>query len=256
MNLKLGIQTHSVREDFAADPQKTLKRLKEIGFEGVEIALSPASALPATFYKAALAEAGLACFGILVEWKDVQPDTLSATIAYAKEVGTDFIVIGSVPVPLVSTREDAMKAVDYMREVMKEVTPHGIAIGYHNHDSDFTSVVDGKPFFEYVFDGAPEDFIMLLDTGNAKAGGYDPEALLRKYPHRSPYLHIKGYSEKKKYLAYIGEDDLDWERIIDLAVSVGDSRVFNIEFGARADYVPFERAESGFRFVSEILKRK
>ena len=37
MNLKFGIQTHSIREDFAENPQKALMKVKEIGFDGVEI---------------------------------------------------------------------------------------------------------------------------------------------------------------------------------------------------------------------------
>lgn len=79
--------------------------------------------------------------------------------------------------------------------------------------------------------------------------------MLKKYPHRSPYLHIKGYSEEKKYLAYIGEDDIDWNDIIELAINTADSRIFNIEFGGRADYIPMERAESGAKYVKEILKK-
>ena len=101
----------------------------------------------------------------------------------------------------------------------------------------------------------PEEFIMLLDTGNTKAGGYEPYEILKKYPNKSPYLHIKGYSKEKGYLAYIGSDDIDWERIIELAVNNNGSRVFNIEFGSRADYIPFERAEAAFKVINPILKK-
>ena len=35
-NIKVGIQTHAVREDFAEDPAKTLKRIADIGYQGIE----------------------------------------------------------------------------------------------------------------------------------------------------------------------------------------------------------------------------
>ncbi|MBQ9975485.1 MAG: sugar phosphate isomerase/epimerase [Clostridia bacterium] len=256
MNLKLGIQTYTVREDFSENPEETMHRLKALGFDGIEINISPSSATrPASFFREGLKNADLECFGILVGWNDVQPDLLQGTIDYAKELGTDFIVIGSVPTSLVSTHEDAMKAVEYMCEILKVANSHSLKIGYHNHDTDFTHTINGKPFFEYVFDNTPKEFIMLLDTGNTKAGGYNPEEMLKKYPHRSPYLHIKGYSEEKKYLAYIGEDDIDWNNIIELAINTADSRIFNIEFGGRADYIPMERAEAAFKVIKPILKK-
>ena len=256
MNLKLGIQTYAVREDYSENPEETMHRLKALGFDGIEINISPSTAThPASFFREALKNADLECFGILVGWNDVQPDLLQGTIDYAKELGTDFIVIGSVPTNLVSTHDDAMKAVEYMCELLKVANMHSLKIGYHNHDTDFTHTINGKPFFEYVFDNTPKEFIMLLDTGNTKAGGYNPEEMLKKYPHRSPYLHIKGYSEEKKYLAYIGEDDIDWNNIIELAINTADSRIFNIEFGGRADYIPMERAESGSKYIKEILKK-
>ncbi len=35
-NIKIGLQTHSVREDFEADPVKALKRIADIGYQGIE----------------------------------------------------------------------------------------------------------------------------------------------------------------------------------------------------------------------------
>ena len=255
MDLKFGIQTYSIREDFAEDPQRALMKVKEIGFDGVEINLNISCAPSASFLKEVLDKTELECFGLLVGWNDMQPDSIDKTIKYAKEIGTNFIVIGSVPTSLVTTHYEAMVAVKYMCDILEKMNSCGILTGYHNHDIDFTHTIDGKPFFEYIFDNTPEEFIMLLDTGNTKAGGYEPHEILKKYPNRSPYLHIKGYSKEKGYLAYIGSDDIDWESVIELAVNNNGSRVFNIEFGSRANYIPFERAEAAFKVINPILKK-
>lgn len=111
-NIKLGLQVHSVREAFAENPEETLRRIKEMGFTGVEIPMDAVKSanggltkMPVSYYKKLLEEIGLECYGILTSWADVQPDKIQETIAYNKELGSSFLVIGSVPRDLVSNIE-------------------------------------------------------------------------------------------------------------------------------------------------------
>ena len=90
--IKLGLQVHSVREAFAEDPIGTLKRIKEMGYTGVEIPMGAITnanegltAKSAEFYKKALEDAGLECYGILTSWEAVQPDHIEQTIRYNNE---------------------------------------------------------------------------------------------------------------------------------------------------------------------------
>lgn len=257
---KLGLQIHSVREAFAEDPLSTLRRVKDMGYHGVEFPLGAITAAnegvadrPAEYYRELLERMGLECYGILTSWSAVQADRLEETLAFNDALGSPFLVIGSVPTAQVATMEQVRASIDTMKEVLTAINARGIVTGYHNHDSDFFHKVEGKTYFEHVFDAMPPEFVMLLDTGNAAAGGFDPIGLLEKYPHRSPFLHVKGHSAEKGYLAWIGQDDIDWKKLIAVAKTVGDSTVFDLEFGQRADYDPFERAEDGFRVLSEIL---
>lgn len=260
--IKIGLQIHSVREAFAENPRETLQRVKKMGYTGIELAMPEITGEnggtlieTAKMYKKTLAEIGLECYGVLVPWRNVQPDILRRTIEYNQVLGSSFLVIGSVPTVLVETIEEITEAVTYMQKLQKIMEAEGIVTGYHNHDSDFLHVVEGKTFFEHIFDAMPEDFVMLLDTGNALAAGYDAIPLLNKYPGRSPYLHIKGYSKEKGYLAYIGEDDFDWPAVFECAMKTCKARVFDIEFGQRGDYEPFERAQKGYEVVSGILQK-
>ena len=260
-NIKIGLQLHSVREDFKEDPINTLKRVKAMGYTGVEFSSGNITNMnenladkSAEFFKDALKEVGLECYGILTSWTNILPENIEETIKYNKEVGSPFLVIGSVPPDLVTNIEEANSAIEYMKEVLERLKKENITTGYHNHDTDFLNVIEGKTFFEHVFDNTPDDFVMLLDTGNAAAGGFDPIELIKKYPNRSPFLHIKGYSKEKGYLAYIGRDDLDWKEVVNCAREVGGAKVFDIEFGTRGDYEPFERAETNYKYVSELTK--
>ncbi len=261
--LKLGLEAYSVREAFQADPLDTLKRIKEMGYKGVEMTLSLLKSrgegvepLPISFYKDALAEVGLECYGILTSWADVQEENIESTIAIGRELGSPLLAIGSVPLKLIATAEEAKAAILRMQEVSEIMRAEGFIMGYHNHESDHKHVIEDKSFFEHVFDNLDDDFIMFLDTGNAAAGGADPIELIMKYPNRSPYLHVKGYSAAEGYLAYIGRDDIDWNKLIDVAVKVGGARVLDVEFGKRGDYDPFERAKNGFDVVNAIISAK
>jgi len=261
IDYKLGLQVHAVREDFAADPKRTMNRVREMGYTGIEIPKGSITSAneglidkSASFYRSAMAEEGLECYGLLTSWSDFKPENIGRTIELNRELGSGFLVIGSVPQDQVKTMDEVKAAIEKMQAALETLKAEGITTGYHNHDSDFFNVIEGKTFFEHVFDNTPDDFVMLLDTGNALAGGFESIPLLKKYPGRSPYLHVKGYSKEKGYLAYIGDDDFDWPEVLKCSVEVGGAQIFDVEFGKRADYDPFERAKSAFDVVSGILK--
>ena len=91
-----------------------------------------------------------------------------------------------------------------------------------------------------------------LDLGCG--GGRNAGELLKKYPHRSPFFHIKGYSEAEGYKAYVGRDDYDWNELLDLAINTGDAKIFNIEFGTKEDIDSWERAKFSIDAVLDVMK--
>lgn len=251
--LKLGLQMHAVREDFAENPAETLKKVAAMGYNGVEFHYPALNRTPQE-YKAMLDDAGLECYGTLVSWPDLQPDKLQQTIANHRALGTDKIIVGSVQPKVLDSEPDMpKKVVAYMNELYKTLTAEGFMTGYHNHDHDFTYTYNGQTFFEYIMDNTPEGFLMVLDTGNAYAGGGDPLALLKKYPNRTPILHIKGYGKENGYVTPVWEADLNWDAIISQAVNQG-AQFLDVEFGARGDYVPLERAAKSAAWLKEAIK--
>ncbi len=253
-DVKLGLQIYSLREAFAENPVDTINKIAGMGYEGIEFAHKMRES--ADFYRQILVEVEIECFGWLVGWDMVKPDVIMETIEYNRRLGSPFIVIGSIPTELISTKEELESVLNYMKTVQKMINDAGFYMGFHNHESDFLYKIDGKTLFEHIFDNMPESFIMLLDTGNAIAGGYNPAQLIQKHPHRSPFVHIKGYSKDKGYLAYIGDDDIDWIELIDAAICFGDVKSFSIEFGKRNGYDPFERAATSHERIRNLLSSR
>lgn len=249
--MKLGLQLHAVREGFAEDPLGTLRRVAAMGYEGVECNIF-AMNREIQVYEEALAETGLACFGCLASWNDLQPEALEKTMRYLKALKTQTLVIGNVDFQKLQSEADyPQKAVEHMKKVADVMRQEGIATGYHSHDGDFQHLVEGKPFYEWVFQQMPEDFLMVLDTGNIQGGGADPLEMIRKFPGRTSTAHIKGYSQAKGYVTPVWESELDWEAFFPLLLEEGGAQIIDVEFGMRGDYEPFERAELSLKWLKE-----
>jgi len=254
--IKLGLQMHAVREDFSISPSDTLKKVKKMGYQGVEFNYSALN-LSAAKYRAMLDECGLECFGVLVDWDNLKPDTLTKTMADVRILGTDKLIVGSVPKDVLTSEVDAhKKAVEYLNELYTTMTKLGFKTGYHNHDTDFEITYDGKSFFEYVMDNTPDEFMAVIDTGNAEAGGADSFELMKKYAERAQIVHIKGYSAEKKYVTPVWENDFELDKTVEFAVASDYTGYLDIEFGARGEYVPLERAARSCEWVLEHVGTK
>lgn len=254
--IKIGLQMHAVREDFSENPFETFKKIKNMGYDGVEFNYS-AMNLGASEYAEMLAEIGLECFGMLVDWDNLKPDRLCETMNYCHTLGTDKLIIGQVPLDELKKDIDAPKrALEYIIKLYDTLKGDGFTIGYHSHDTDFEVSYNDKTFYEYVMDNTADDFLMVLDTGNTVGGGGDPLKLIQKYPDRALILHIKGYSGKSKYLTPVWESDYDIENVITEAIESANTWYFDIEFGARGEYVPMERAEKSGKWLIEKTEKR
>ncbi len=252
MNAKIGLQIWALREDFVEEPYETLKKIKAMGYTGVELVSSKLTK-SASEYRAMLDEIGLECYGLLTGYKNLSAELLPETMELCRALGTDNIVIGSINFSELSESPDApVRIVKELCDIHDTLLKAGFNSGYHNHDSDFKNTVGDKSFFEFVLENTPDSFLMVLDTGNAVAGGGDPVALMKKYGNRAKIIHLKGYSEENKYLAPVWDCDYGIDEIVELALNNSTTEYIDIEFGARGEYDPTERAARSAKWLAAI----
>ena len=88
--LPVAVQVYSVREDAEKDFAGTMKKLKEIGYDGVELAglygLSPKEV------KDAIEAAGLVALSAHVPFRDLVAD-MEGVVSQYEEIGVKFIAI-------------------------------------------------------------------------------------------------------------------------------------------------------------------
>ena len=255
-NYKTALQVHSVREDFAEKPFETLAEIAKMGYDGIEFNYGARGEYTADQYRDALDEVGLRCYSAMGGWRDFSKENIDATAAYLSTLGVEHIVIGMVDFTVIDENPAMVEdVVAHMRWVNEHLTSLGFKSGYHAHDADYTHTVDGVPFYEYVMANTPSDFGMTVDTGNIMAGNGDPIACLKRFPHRSPVLHIKGYGEEKKYTTPVWESELDWTELFTTARDLADTEIFYIEFGARGGYDPKERAAKSCEWLKSWVEK-
>ena len=253
--INLGLQVHSVREAFAEDPAKTIERIAAMGYEGVELNLGALNHEP-QFYADALDRFGLKCFSAMGGMGQFSKENLENTVATCRVLGITDIVLGSVDGNRLKNEPEypaiAIAHMNYANEALEKV---GIRTGYHSHDMDSFRVEPDKSFYEMVMENTPDRFCMVVDTGNTMGGGDDPIALLKKFPGRSPILHIKGYSQAKGYTTPVWESEADMDELLTTAIDKCGTKTMVIEFGKRGDYEPFDRAEKSLIWLKETLAR-
>ena len=188
-SLPIGLQLYSVREDLSKDFYGTVKAVKEMGYDAVELSGLKDEWDPKEIKKM-IDEVGLICNSSHCPTADMEKD---GTFARYKEAGCDYIVI-----PWMSyggRNQRLQENLDLMYKLCEEAKKEGLTMLYHNHDFEFKKV-DGKCVLDIIYDFIPADLLKTeLDTCWVNFASFSPVEYLNKYAGRSPLVHIKDYWE-------------------------------------------------------------
>ena len=176
--LPVAVQVYSVRDDAAADFAGTMKKIKEIGYDGVELAglygLSPAQ------IKSAIEEAGLVPLSAHVPFQELAAD-MEGVVSQYQEIGVKFIAIPYLTEEDRPGGEKFEKNIEVFGEIAKVCKAHGIQTLYHNHDFEFAKMPNGQYALDYIYSSIPADLLQTeVDTCWFKVAGEDPAAFIKK----------------------------------------------------------------------------
>jgi len=190
MSIPVALQLYSVRDELENDFAGTLFKVKEMGYDGVE--LSGLNGKDPKMVKSAVDQAGLFVMSSHVPFREMQTDP-QKTVKDYKTAGCKYIVIPWMDtdrLPGGSSFTDMEKAI---RETGRIAHENGLTLLYHNHDFEFKRV-DGELILDLIYQSFPEEYLKTqIDTCWAKVGGVDPAEYIRKYKGRAPLVHIKDF---------------------------------------------------------------
>lgn len=205
-----ALQLYSVRDDLAADFKETLRKVKEMGYQGVEFAGLYNHSIEEV--KKMLEELGLTAISAHVPYTDMVKDPQKVMTDYAS-LGCKYIAVPYLEEPYRPGTEAYPEVVGNIKMLGAAAKEHGMMLLYHNHDFEFQKV-DGKNALDCLYESIPSDLLQTeIDTCWANVGGENPAEYVLKYRGRSPVVHLKDFvmpgKKPAKMYHLIGINDSD-----------------------------------------------
>ena len=219
--LPIAVQVYSVREEAEHDFAGTMKKLGEMGYDGVELAGLYGKS--AEEIRDSIKAAGLTAISAHVSYDELAGD-LEKTLQDYETIGCRYIVIpwlGEDRRFGTALYEETLKMLPVISEGCKK---HGMTLLYHNHDFEFAKTPDGTYVLDQLYAEVPADVLGAEpDTCWIKVGGPDPSEWLKKYSGRCPLVHVKDFRRREDGvdLLVLGEGEQDFPTLVKTAKECG-----------------------------------
>lgn len=199
MKFPIAIQLFSLRDEANADLYGTLKKVRAMGYEGIELA-GLCNHTPEEI-REMCAELSLTPVSAHIPYDDLLLDTKKTLADYAA-IGCRY---GAIPFLIPEHRpgtEQFPIVIENIRRFCVCAKQYGIQMLYHNHNFEFAKVGQ-KYALDIIYETLPGDLLQTeIDTCWVNAAGIDPSAYLLKYTGRSPLVHIKDFYGKESEEKY------------------------------------------------------
>lgn len=191
-SLPIGVQVYSVRDDAERDFKGTMKALKEMGYDGVELAglygMEPRKV------REILDEVGIPAISAHVPIVELKADPEGVLRTYREVIGCQYVAFPYLPAEMRYGTPAFADTMATLKQICEAAKKAGVTMLYHNHDFEFTRMEDGRYFFDYLYETIPADLLQTeIDTCWVNVAGEDPAACIRKYAGRCPLVHLKDF---------------------------------------------------------------
>jgi len=197
----VALQVYSVRDVAEKNFAETMRSVKAMGYDGVELAGT--YQLTVAEVKKILDEVGLELVSAHVNLDLLEDDAVLQ--AYA-DTGIRYVAIPWLTGP--QNAEELAAVIERIRNAGLRCKEKGMQLMYHNHDFEFKKI-DGQYILDaYYQQISPELLQTELDTCWVNVGGENPADYVRKYTGRAPVVHLKDFvgSKTENMYALIGTD--------------------------------------------------
>lgn len=220
--LGIGIQLYTLRDDMAADLEGTLRKVAELGYEGVEFA--GYYGYEAAKLRSLLDELDLKAIGSHVGTKNIQED-LQKEIDYIKTLGGQYLICPYVAEEDRDSEDKWKLLFDLFEKAGSEAKRQGLQFLYHNHAFEFEAEVDGQFVFDALYAAtSPENVQVELDVCWVQFAGQDPLSYISRYAGRLPLIHFKDFSRDEQGMIKtleLGQGEVPLNDVIAAATKAG-----------------------------------
>lgn len=264
----VGIQLYSVRGQMGTDALGTLKALSGIGYKYVE----HANYVDRKFYKYAPADFKkvLDDNGLLMHsghttmgkqhWDVARNDFTDAwkyTVEDAAIAGQKYVISPWLDQSMRNNMDDFKRYMDVFNKSGELCQKSGMKFGYHNHDFEFSAMLDGKKLYDLILANTdPKLVAQQLDMGNLYNGGAIAGDIVKQYPGRFELMHVKdeikstAANGEKYESTVLGKGIVNTREVTD-AGRKGGTTYFIIEQESYQGQNPLDAAKEDFAIMKE-----
>lgn len=183
----IALQLYTVRDFAVKDPRDTLQKIKEMGYNDVELA--GMYGLSAQEFRALLDEVGLRAVSAHVGYGDFKND-IDGTVDAYKTLGCKYVAIPWLDEHDLPGGENWAESKPLLQKIAAKLRESGIVPLYHNHDFEFKKLTNGEYILDAFFRELPE-FDTEIDSGWVAAVDLCPATYIKQYAGRCPLIHLK-----------------------------------------------------------------
>jgi sugar phosphate isomerase/epimerase len=248
-NIPVAVQMYTLREESEKDFAGTLKKVAELGFDGVEFA--GYGGLTAMEVKILLDDLGLQAAASHVPLEQLE-NNLSQVIEDMKILGSKYIVCPYL-MPDRRSEQDYRELISLLIQAGETCQREGITLCYHNHDFELERLSDGRMALEAIFDDTSIDQVKAeFDIYWLTKAGEKPVEWINRYKNRTPLIHLKDMTtDEEHFFAELGTGGVDLEAVLNAGEEAGvEWWVVEQDMSRRT---PFESIEISINYLKSKL---
>ena len=202
----IGLQLYSIRDSINRDVPAAIAKVSKMGYKFVE---------PADYNDGKIYGMEPSAFKALCDKNRLKilsshvgkelPDSASretimawwdACIAAHAEAGAIYLVQPFMGSGAYTSLDTLKRYCDYFNTIGEKCKAKGIRFGYHNHDRELSTKIDGQTIYDFMLTNTdPSKVFFEMDLYWMVVGGANPVDYFNKYPGRFELWHIKDKAE-------------------------------------------------------------
>jgi sugar phosphate isomerase/epimerase len=195
-------------------------------------------------------------------WDDTKKDFTDAwkfTVEDAATLGQQFVISPWLDEGMRSNVDDFKRYMDVFNKSGELCKKSGMKFGYHNHDFEFNTQLDGKRLYDLILQNTdPNLVIQQMDIGNMYGAGGRPLDLIKQYPGRFASMHVKdeiktgNAGEMGGYESTVlGAGVMQVKKVIAAARKSGGTIDFIVEQESYQDKTPLASAKEDYDMMKK-----
>jgi inosose dehydratase len=187
-------------------------------------------------------------------YNDIREDELDRVrraAGFGRSVGASTLVVGGGARRARGTTDaDYAALATALNEVTRIAEEHGLTACYHPH---LTTIVESPDELDRLMPNTQIGF--CPDTAHLAAGGGDPAELIRRYPDRIRYVHLKDAQFEPLGFLPLGQGEIDFPDVVAALLESGYDGWLMVELDSYTGD-PLEAAKISKAYLEQLLSTR